>query len=211
MSDLSKRHNLKFYTGIGSRETPEIILKLMALIATQLEIDGWILRSGAAPGADTGFENGIKNDYNKDIYLPWYYFNDNKSKLYNVSDAAKEMAAPHHDYWNGLKPAVKKLMGRNAYQVLGYQLDKKTKFVLCWTPDGCESRETRNKKTGGTGLAISLADSLDIPIYNLANVKTYNKIVENLNILKFPLIKSKDKILLTNEDYEYMINNQLEV
>lgn len=44
-----------FYTGIGSRQTPPEILKMMTKIATQLESKGWVLRSGGAEGADEAF------------------------------------------------------------------------------------------------------------------------------------------------------------
>lgn len=165
---------MKTYAGIGSRETPPEILKLMTEIARVLEQKGWTLRSGGAPGADLAFEHGA---INKEIYLPWRGFNGSQSQLYNVSLQAIEMAEPHHPGWKYLKDPVKKLMGRNAYQVLGYNLDKKSKFVICWTQDGCESAKTRTSKTGGTGLAISLADSLGIPIFNLANKESYNRVV----------------------------------
>jgi hypothetical protein len=48
----------KFYTGVGSRKTPPHILKVMRQLATKLNSDGWVLRSGGADGADTAFEQG---------------------------------------------------------------------------------------------------------------------------------------------------------
>lgn len=46
---------MKYYTGIGSRQTPKDILKLMEDIAFKLAQKGYILRSGAAGGADTAW------------------------------------------------------------------------------------------------------------------------------------------------------------
>lgn len=164
----------KFYTGIGSRETPKEILELMTQIATILEKKGWILRSGAAPGADTAFEKGVVN--NKEIYLPWKNFNDSKSEFYSISNEALKIASENHPGWKYLKPPVKKLMARNAYQVKGFKLNRKSSFLICWTPDGCESFETRTNKTGGTGLAISIASKEGIPIFNLKNKESLNRV-----------------------------------
>ena len=155
-----------FYTGIGSRETPKFIGAYMTHAAQVLDSVGYILRSGAANGADTFFEQGAKT---KHIFLPWKGFNKNASTRYQISDEALALASEHHPAWDKLSEPARKLMGRNCYQVLGVELDTPSDFVLCWTPDGCESHLKRTSKTGGTGLAISLASKLSIPIYNLAN------------------------------------------
>ena len=49
----------KYYTGIGSRKTPENILKKFKDIATFLETKQYILRSGGAEGADSAFESAL--------------------------------------------------------------------------------------------------------------------------------------------------------
>ncbi|MFW6238510.1 MAG: hypothetical protein ACOC5A_04700, partial [Halanaerobiales bacterium] len=40
-------------------------------------------------------------------------------------------------------------------------------LVICWTVDGCTTVKKRTARTGGTGQAISIADTRGIPIYNL--------------------------------------------
>lgn len=155
-----------FYTGIGSRETPKFIGGYMTHAAQVLDSVGYILRSGAANGADTFFEQGAKN---KHIFLPWKGFNKNPSPRFQISEEALALASEHHPAWSMLSQPVQKLMARNCYQVLGVELDTPSDFVVCWTPDGCESHLTRTSKSGGTGLAISLASKSSIPIYNLAN------------------------------------------
>jgi len=164
----------KFYTGIGSRNTPQDILDFMTEIGIALEKKGWVLRSGAAPGADYAFEKGIQKL--KNIYLPWRGFNDSTSSFYTISEEALSIASENHPGWEYLKNPVRKLMGRNAYQVKGLKLNENSKFLICWTPDGCESHETRTSKTGGTGLAISIASKEGIPIFNLANEDSLERI-----------------------------------
>ena len=168
------KNKQKYYTGIGSRETPEDIKIFMTKIAAVLEEKGWILRSGGADGADLAFENGVKNK--KEVYLPWRGFNNSTSKLYTVSDEALTLASENHPGWKYLKEPVRKLMGRNAYQVKGKDLNRLSKFLICWTPDGCESDVTRSNKTGGTGLAISIASKEGIPIFNLKNDSSYKRV-----------------------------------
>lgn len=153
------------YTGIGSRETPVKVMEQMSDLARNLEGLGYTLRSGGAPGADTAFEIGVRRK--KEIYLPWRYFNRNQSPLFEVGEEARAIASRFHPAWASLKPSVRNLMGRNAYQVLGKDLQSPSEFVVCWTPDGCESSKDRTARTGGTGLAIALASSLSIPIFNL--------------------------------------------
>lgn len=171
--------DLKYYAGIGSRETPKHIGELMGRIATNLEKNNYILRSGGAEGGDTFFENGVKNK--KDIYLPWCEYNNNKSDLIvPMFIESERLARENHSYWATLKNPVKKLMVRNVYQVLGMNMAKQVDFIICWTKDGCESHTTRTISTGGTGMAISLASKLEIPIYNLKNEKSLEFVLNNL-------------------------------
>ena len=66
----------KYYTGVGSRSTPQDIMELMTQVATKLEALGYSLRSGAADGADTAFENGVINPLNKQIFIAWEGFSN---------------------------------------------------------------------------------------------------------------------------------------
>jgi len=164
-----------FYAGIGSRKTPQNILSFFTLTARVLDRHGYILRSGGADGADTAFEKGSTN---KEIFLPWKGFNNNNSSLYNISSEAYHIAEIYHPYWDNLKESFKKFHARNVHQILGKNLDKPVKFVLCWTPDGAETMEETSKETGGTGQAIRIAIDYGIPVNNLQNENTYYKIKE---------------------------------
>jgi hypothetical protein len=158
-----------FYAGIGSRKTPNNVLSFFTTAARVLDRNGYILRSGGADGADTAFEKGT---FNKEIFLPWKGFNSNNSQLYNISSEAYNIAELYHPYWDNLKESFKKFHARNVHQILGKNLDKPVKFVLCWTPDGAETMEETSKETGGTGQAIRIAWNYQIPIYNLKNDKS---------------------------------------
>lgn len=154
------------YTGIGSRKTPEFICGKMKLIAQHLQEKGYTLRSGGAEGADVGFEQGTTK---REIYIPWNGFNQSSSRLVGAGPKALEMASKIHPAWSRLTDPIKKLMGRNCYQVLGMLLDNPSKFVICWTEDGVESSNNVTINTGGTGFAIRLATEYKVPVVNLKN------------------------------------------
>ena len=160
----------KHYTGIGSRTTPGDVMLQFQEIAQQLEGSGWTLRSGGANGADTAFERGVTGGA-KQIYLPWRGFNGREGVLANAQqwDGAMQIASTVHPAWTWCKPAVRKLHARNVFQVLGLDLVTPSRFVLCWTPDGCEGVATRTSKSGGTATAIVLAERFAVPVINFAN------------------------------------------
>jgi hypothetical protein len=161
------------YTGIGSRETPEPILSIMESIGFNFGSLGWLLRSGGASGADSAFEKGATKTFSpKEIYLPWKLFNNNLSKLFNITNEALSIAAKFHKNWSNLSHGSRLLHARNVYQVLGYDLKTPTKFIICWTVDG--------KFTGGTGQALRIADHYNIPIYNLFKLKISSDFVSYL-------------------------------
>ena len=158
-----------YYTGIGSRTTPEdILVKIDCYAMLFAMAKKWTLRSGGADGADAAFEKGCTDvKGRKEIYLPWRGFNGNASPLFDIPDAAFELSAKYHPAWNRLTTPVKRLMARNAQQVLGENLDTPSTFVVCWTPDGCTNHASRTQATGGTGQAISIASEHGIPVINL--------------------------------------------
>lgn len=170
-----------YYAGIGSRNTPKHIMEEMAKIATKLEKKGYTLRSGGAGGADLAFESGVEKL--KEIYLPWRGFNNSNSNFYNISKEALDTVEKYHPNETYMKRSVKNLMARNAYQVLGEDLNTPVDFVICWTPDGAESDKERNQKTGGTGQAISIADDNNIRVYNIENESSYEELIKMIDTL----------------------------
>lgn len=178
----------RYYAGIGSRETPLDIQLIMTIIGKELSKNQFILRSGGAPGADSAFEAGADADdpegikSNKEIFLPWSGFNNKVSKFSRPSKEAFKVASTYHKAWLRLSLGAQKLMARNTYQIMGYDLKTHSEFVVCWTSDGCESHETRVRDTGGTGQAIAIASTLGIPVYNLKNDDALSRLSKQINL-----------------------------
>lgn len=150
----------RYYAGIGSRQTPPNILKEMTLLASQLEERGWWLRSGGAAGADEKFAEGVKEKV--EIWLPWEGFvkKPNPSHTYYVISQDDwdvfDSVEKYHPKPETLSKAGRYLVARNFRQCVG---NPNSEFVVCWTPDG--------KVVGGTGQALRISKSYNIPIFNM--------------------------------------------
>ena len=157
---------MKYYAGIGSRKTPREILDLMTHVANYMKDLGWILRSGAAEGADTAFENGAGNL--KEIFTATSY----------IPQEAMDTVEQYHPAPTYLTPYVKKLMARNAMQIFGADMNTPVSFVICWTPDGANGTTIpTTRKSGGTGQAIRIAAANHIEVLNLANKDTLDRVI----------------------------------
>jgi hypothetical protein len=163
MTALSERPG--FYAGIGSRQAGKEEIDRAFAIARALRADGWVLRSGHAPGMDQAFESPAGAD--AEIYLPWSRFEQEVgiapgARVYpDPTDEAMAIAQTYHPAWYALRQGGRKLMARNVHQVLGYDCKTPVAFVVCWTPGG--------QITGGTGQAIRIAMDRQIPVYNIGS------------------------------------------
>lgn len=157
---MKPMNELCYYAGIGSRQTPSEMLKTMTELAELLAKKGYTLRSGGAAGADQAFEKGSGS--NKEIFLP-------RSDLPIWTIAFTMLYHPRPE---SLSTYAWQLMNRNAMQILGTDGNTPVDFVVCWTKDG--------KASGGTGQAIRIAKSLDIPVYNLYNNKEVSELANRI-------------------------------
>lgn len=172
---------MKYYTGIGSRETPAEILALMTKVGQKLASEGWCLRSGGANGADTAFEDGwwanrmtkdacyTSNDY--ECYIPWSGFNghtlvSHDAKCINptgkFASQAEQVAERMHPNWAACSPAARKLHTRNVFQIMGKDLNTPSKFVIAYA-----KTNKQGVPQGGTATAMALASKMEIPVFNL--------------------------------------------
>ena len=155
------------YAGIGSRETPANVLKLMTRVATRLAARGYTLRSGGCEGADIAFELGATS---KVIVLPWKNYNGSDSQHYHITADALALAASIHPAWERCSYGARKLHARNCQIILGQNLDQPVDFVVCW-----------HQGTGGTMQGVRLAIQRGIPVVNLADPNWVQQIVDILN------------------------------
>lgn len=186
------------YAGIGSRQTPPDILKIMEATGEFLGKKGWTLRSGGAEGADAAFEKGCDNvKGKKEIFLPWEKYNNHSSNLFYNSDeiskdikfASFDLAANYHPAWHQCSYGAKCLLARDGFQILGKDLKTPVSLVIFWSP---------SLKKGGTTQALRIAQDYKIPIVNLGNSAERAEII-NKHDLGIDFLEEASFNLFSNE------------
>lgn len=150
------------YAGIGSRQTPEDICEIMTRFARAAAIDGAVLRTGGALGADSAFMDGCSLPTEMELFLPWQGYNGHRGMLFDEAALAKAEEVCGSSHWSRCSQGVRKMHARNMQIILGKDLNDPVAFVLCWTPDG--------RELGGTGVAIRCAKQHGIEVYNLGGL-----------------------------------------
>ena len=154
------------YARIGARATPASMLADMTVMAGWLAGTGWHLTSGGAKGADSAFAAGTPAGQ-RTIWLPWRGYNGHRGVDCRVLSSAAlsaciDVAASLHPAWDRCSPTVRKLHARNAAVVMAETLDRPVDAVVAWTIQG--------RTTGGTGMAIRIAQARGIPVLNLGSM-----------------------------------------
>lgn len=155
----------KTYAGIGNRDAPVEALEACNKASEALSKLGYTLRTGGADGCDSAF---LSYTLRAEVYVPWDRFNGIPMR-FGIPKKAYELASLYVNRWANMTKGVQALHARNMMQILGPYLDAPSDFVLCYTRDGCESKDTRTSDTGGTGSAIALASDHGITVINIAN------------------------------------------
>lgn len=162
----------RFYTGIGSRKAPQTILDIISQLSKKLNTE-LHCHTGDAKGCDFAFNNGNDNCTIFSCFENSQNNHINCTTLGNWTEAIK-IASEYHPKFNSLSLVAKNLITRNTYQILGFDLNTPSSFVVCWTPDG--ATKTTTPETGGTGQVIRIANDYNIPVYNIQKNEHYNLI-----------------------------------
>lgn len=166
IKNKNKKNNM-YYAGIGARDIPNEYFELFKRVGKYLATKGFILRSGGANGSDKAFEIGCDMvQGSKEIFLPWKNFEGSDSKLIVENEKAFAIAEQYHPYYKNLSAGAKKLQARNSHQILGWDLSTLSDFVICYTKGG--------KGSGGTGQALRIAKSYNVPIFDTGAYKDIN-------------------------------------
>lgn len=160
----------RFYAGVGSRKTPIEVQAHMTALATWFWQKGWTLRSGSAPGADAAFMRGAPID-RQHIFDPWSGYKGAYPEVPRHATAPEEwaclIAKSLHPNWTACGGGARSLHSRNVHQVLGLMNEMPSLFVVCWTSDGAQLASECTRDTGGTAMAIRVAASVNMPVFNL--------------------------------------------
>jgi len=192
--------DVDFYAGIGSRKINKKISEIMMRFACCMAFAGLKVNSGGADGSDTSFETGARIAYDAmckldpnlpvgeygrvmSVFLPWDGFNNRKNNrkagyVIKIPEKAMSITSGFHPGWKNLGDGPRKLMSRNAMQVLCESLDRPVKFVSAYTSDGATLASETSSKTGGTGQAIRISESFGVNVYNMGKKEHLTKVLE---------------------------------
>lgn len=158
---------------IGSRETPEDVLKQMEELGRFIVLSGLGIVTGNCKSADQAFARGANSvDLTKVwLCLPWHSYEQDAIVEGNWTGSLhslemENLAAEHHPSWAYLNPGVKKLLTRNASIIeIAHQT---TKLVIGYL-------NPNKKGGGGTGHGWRIAESFNMTRVNLADEGSFEQ------------------------------------
>lgn len=156
---------INLYAGIGPRNISFVVLCQIRVIATELAKMGYYLSSGHGSGSDQAWSLDTPPD-KQTIWLPWAGFNGaNSHPAFKIATnpLLLNIAESFHPNWSALSQGAKKLMARNVAILFGNDLLQRVDFVLYWQAPNI------NRYKGGTGHTLRIADSYEIPTFNIGN------------------------------------------
>lgn len=186
------------YGGVGSRDTPQDIQRIMSDLGCALCNVGYLGMSGEADGADFAFHEGARSSprYSEVGFAAFLPFNPMTVKrqpapvfedwahgIYDASqfpnfDQANELAFRARGSFHGLYEKGIALHTRNAYQVLSPTLQNPVRRLICWAePTGSNSGRVR----GGTNTAVQIALSHNVPVVNLYYDEKVAEVLDFIN------------------------------
>ncbi len=148
----------RIYTGMGARNPKNTIKEVIEYIAATLAEKDFILYSGGSPGCQVCFEKGCdKKNGMKNIFIPWKDYNNSNSPLISWGRKLTSATEPLVNDWKRMAPEVRYLHIRNTQMLLGYNLDKPSKLIICWFP----------YLSYEYGTIVNYANLFHIPIFNI--------------------------------------------
>jgi hypothetical protein len=154
------------YAGIGSRALTQDEWNFCYNTGVYLANLGWMLKTGAADGADKAFAEGALHAGGKvTLCLPWWSYNKEwvqaaKNKgalthtLKNSDTDAFQSVEKHHPCPSILTRGPRALHARN------FLIIQETKMVLAWP-------KPKGQNLGGTGQGIRIAEDMGIEVIRL--------------------------------------------
>ena len=178
--------NRRYYAGIGARNIPARSTVEIQSLAKMLSAQHYVLRSGAAMGADQAFEEAASSECGmKEIFLPWKGFNGHDSGTEWNEKKCISIAQIFHTDWDQLPKKVQLSCARNVAQILGPEpgISTPTQFVLCWAKDSVILGGKIVDCSGGTGHAVRIAAKNNIPVFNIIEKWSHKKFSEYIEIM----------------------------
>lgn len=173
--------NVKLYKSVvitGNDNPPPVVQQVLQRLIPELENRNYVIRSGGMKGVENIVEELARNI---EVHLPWKGFDGKDSKFTFTTDEAKEFAKRYHPAYDQAKPVIQTFCAKNVRLMLGKDLKSPTQMLIIWSEDGVEHARERTAKTGLTGVAVSIATEIHIPVFNLQRPDAEQRIMAYLS------------------------------
>ena len=186
-------HTFMVHVFAGDDNTEEVEERLIKL-AGKLKEKKFVYRCDASENDIIANKIANIEGLKKEVYLPFKKFNidlaDNAT-MPNTFELPHNYAAQiYGPRYNDMKPGGRSVYASKVMAMLGVDCDNPIDFLLCYSPDGREGFQARErvdyKLVGTLSFYIKLAQVAGIPVYNLKNkdslinfIKTHIQVEES--------------------------------
>lgn len=122
-----------------------------------------------------------------EAYRPWKKMAPDLASVAKTfaDKQAYEAACYYAPKFSSFPPGVRCIRANAVYALLGKEIKNPSNFILCWTECGSEAitKDTDFKKIGNAGVFFTMGKDLNIPIYNIKNKDSVQKLAEYLKNL----------------------------
>lgn len=151
---------------IGDPETPEGAIREFERLTKELIADGFTVRTGC----DNPTAKAVTAVAGQaEVFVPWGGFGGQEAFYGKTNNMSQRIACHFAPYLITAKRAARVIQSYYLLLLLGKDNVSHSRFLITWTPKGEETMEGVNRETGSMGLIIKVANSLNIPVFNLGN------------------------------------------
>lgn len=179
--DLTNFKLYKPYSVVATKDAPRDVLDTLRNLVTMMKANGFTLRASTSTDMDDVAITTVQ-DSSTEVYIPWKDFNNVSSKYYFNDKTCLHIAKMFHRSFDSLKPAVQAFLGRTVRMIMGKKPSNYSLFIVVWSEDGAEKVSQITPKTGYISHAISVADALHIPVFNLQNNNAIDRIRNHFSL-----------------------------
>lgn len=116
-----------------------------------------------------------------DVYLPWKKFNEDIALplMACPNEVGYGIGFKYHKTFMKLPPSIRAITSRDSNILLGVTGTEPVDILLVYNLDGSESitKTTDYKKMGNTVYPIRIAAEANIPVYNIKNEESINRLI----------------------------------
>lgn len=160
----------------SSESSKEAAVKL----AEKILAKGMVIRVSGEDQELTSRFTSLSLPENVEVYIPWRGFENIESKFYWNPEELKLVAKSLFAAWDKVPDAIKAFLTRNVRMVLGDKNNSPVREIIVFSEDGAESLGETSRETGRPEFFIRMGSRFGIPVTNLRNTASVEKLLKRI-------------------------------